>query len=71
MVSEEGVRSRLKMIIAIGEPEKPLMPCGMCRVAIQRYGVRNATVLCCNQSLSKIKKFSISEFYPKPYTQWE
>jgi cytidine deaminase len=71
MASEEGTESRLKIVMAIGEPEEPLMPCGMCRVAIQRYGVKDATILCCNQSLSKIRKFSISELYPHPYTQWE
>ena len=71
MLSNEGIRSRLRMVLTVGEPEKPLMPCGMCRVAIQRYGVKNTTVLCCNQSLSKIRKFSISELYPHPYEEWE
>jgi len=71
MVTEEGIKSKLKIILIVGEIEEPVMPCGMCRVAIERYSVKNAVVLCSNLSLSKVKKFSISELYPNPYKGWE
>ncbi len=70
MVTEEGIKSKLKVILIVGEPQQPIMPCGMCRVAIERYGVRNAVILCSDQSLSKIEKFTISELYPHPYKGW-
>jgi cytidine deaminase len=67
MVTEEGTKAKLKIVLIIGGPEEIVMPCGMCRVAIERYSVKNATVLCANLSLSKIEKFTISELYPYPY----
>lgn len=71
MVTEEGEKSRLKMILIVGEPKKPIMPCGMCRAAIERFSVEDATVLCADLGLSKIQKFTISELYPHPYEGWE
>jgi len=67
MVTEEGINSKFRIIVIVGSPKEMIMPCGMCREAISRYGTKNATVLCANLSLSKIKKFTISELYPHPY----
>lgn len=67
MVTEEGIKSKFKIILIVGSPRKPIMPCGMCRVAIERYGVKDASVLCANLCLSKIEKFTVSELYPHPY----
>jgi len=67
MLTEEGQNSKFKIILVAGSQKEIIMPCGMCREAIKRYGVENATVLCANLSLSKIKKFTISELYPYPY----
>jgi len=67
MLTEEGKNSKFKIILIVGSPKEIIMPCGICREAIKRYGVENATVLCANLSLSKIKKFTISELYPYPY----
>ena len=69
MLTEEGEKSKLKMILIVGGKEEIIMPCGMCRVAIERYGVKNASVLCANLSLTEIKRFTISELYPHPYTE--
>jgi cytidine deaminase len=71
MVTEEGINSKLKIILIVGSPEEPIMPCGMCRVAIYRYGIKDTAVLCANQSLSKIEKYTISELYPHAYQDWE
>ena len=67
LVTEEGVNSKFKIILIVGSPEEITVPCGMCREAINRYGVRDATVLCANLSLNKMEKFTISEIYPYPY----
>lgn len=66
MLTEEGLKSRLKIVLIVGG-RNPVMPCGACRVTIHRYGVKDATVLCSNLSLSEIKKFTILELYPHPY----
>ena len=73
MVTEEGFNAKLKIILIIGSPKDIIMPCGMCREAINRYGVRNATVLCANLSLTRIEKFHIPDLYPRPYDYalWE
>jgi len=71
MVTEEGIKAKLKMVLIVGGPEEIVMPCGMCRVAIERYSIKNATVLCSNLSLSRIRKFTISELYPYPYKGWQ
>jgi len=67
MVTEEGVNAKFKIILIVGSPREIIMPCGMCREAINRYGVKNVSVLCTDLSLSKVKKFIISEIYPHPY----
>jgi len=67
MVTEEGINSKFKIILIVGSPNDVIMPCGMCREAINRYGVGDAAVLCGNLFLTKIKKFTISELYPYPY----
>lgn len=67
LATEEGKNSKFKIILIVGSPREIIMPCGMCREAINRYGDRNATVLCANLSLSKIKRFTIPELYPHPY----
>lgn len=67
MVTEEGTNAKFKIILIVSSSKEIVMPCGMCREAINRYGIKNATVLCSNLSLSKIEKFSISELYPCPY----
>lgn len=70
MVTEEGIKARLKTILIVRDPEETVMPCGMCRVAIERCSAENATVLCSNLYLPKIRKFAISELYPHPYKGW-
>jgi len=67
MVTEEGISSKFRIILIVGSPKEIIVPCGLCREAISRYGTKKATVLCANLSLSKIKKFTISELYPHPY----
>jgi len=67
MVTEEGINSKFKMILVIGSSKEIIMPCGMCREVIRRYGAKDATVLCADLSLSRIKRFTISELYPYPY----
>jgi len=67
MATEEGINAKFKIILIVGSSKEIIMPCGMRREAINRYGTKNATVLCANLSLSKIWKFTISELYPDPY----
>lgn len=67
MLTEESVKARFRIILVVGGPQEMIMPCGMCRVAINRYGVEGASVLCSNLHLSEFRKFSISELYPYPY----
>jgi len=69
MLTEEGKNSRFKIILVVGSPNKVIMPCGICREVIKRYGVENATILCSNQSFTKMDKFKISELYPHPYME--
>lgn len=69
MVTKEGLNSKFKIVLIVGYPKRMVMPCGMCRVAIHKYGTKNSSVLCSNKSLSKIKKFKISELYPHPYEE--
>jgi cytidine deaminase len=66
MITVEGMKSKFKIILIIGSPKEIIMPCGRCRVAIKRYGAKNATILCSNKSLTKIEKYTISEIYPMP-----
>ena len=44
-MAEEEINSKLKIILIVDSLRKPITTCGMCRVAIERYGVRDATVL--------------------------
>lgn len=67
MVTEEGIDSRFRIILVVGSRKEIIMPCGMCREAINRYGTKNTSVLCANLFLAKIKRFTISELYPYPY----
>ena len=67
MVTEEGINSKFKIILIIGGPEEIILPCGICREAISRYGTEDVTILCADLSLSKIKKFTLPELYPYPY----
>lgn len=69
MLTEEGLESKFIIILIVGDSKEILMPCGMCRAAILRYGLKNATVLCSNNFLKKIEKFTISELYPHPYIE--
>jgi cytidine deaminase len=66
MITEEGLNARLETILVVGAPDEIIMPCGICRKTIWRFGVEGATVICTNQSLTKIRKFIISELYPYP-----
>jgi cytidine deaminase len=66
MLTEEGAKAKLKIIFIVGSPKDVIMPCGMCREAINRHSMQNASVLCANLSLSKVKRFTISELYPHP-----
>ena len=67
MITEEGKEAKVKIILVVGSPDEIIMPCGICREAIRRYGVKDVTILCSNLSLSKIEKFTIQELYPHPY----
>ena len=67
MLTEESVKALFRVLLVVGGPQEMIMPCGMCRVAIKRYGVEGASVLCSNLDLSEIRKFTISELYPYPY----
>jgi len=69
MVTEEGWKSKFKIVLIVGYPKSIVMPCGMCRAAIIRYGIKNVSILCSNKSLTKIEKFTISELYPRPYIE--
>lgn len=66
MVSEEGINAKLSMLLVVGGPSEIIPPCGMCRVAIERYATKNPTILCSHLDLSKIEKFTIRELYPHP-----
>ncbi|UCD44911.1 MAG: hypothetical protein JSV27_12520 [Candidatus Bathyarchaeota archaeon] len=66
MITEEGLNARLETVLVVGAPDHIIMPCGICRKTIWRFGVEGATVICATQSLKKIKKFAISELYPHP-----
>ncbi len=67
MLTEEGIYAKFSIILIVGSPVDIIMPCGMCRVAINFYGVRHVSVLCANQTMTLVKKFSIDELYPFPY----
>jgi cytidine deaminase len=69
MLTDEGVDSKFKVLLVVGSPHEIIMPCGICREAIHRYGAENATVLCSNQSFTKLEKFISRELYPHPYTE--
>jgi cytidine deaminase len=61
-------KSKFKLMLILGEPNI-VMPCGMCRAAIFRYGVLSAPILCSNRSITKVERYSISELYPNPYIE--
>jgi cytidine deaminase len=67
MVTQEGVASRIKMILIVGGSEEICMPCGICRTWIYKFGTEETSILCGSLSLTKIERFSISELYPYPY----
>lgn len=67
MLTEEGQNSKFEMILIVGSPKETIMPCGICREAIRRYGVDDASILCTNQSFAGIEKFTVSDLYPRPY----
>jgi cytidine deaminase len=69
MVTEEGIKSKFRIILIVGSSKEIIMPCGMCREAINRYGTKNVTILCTNLSLSEIEKFTLPELYPHPYNE--
>ena len=69
MLTEEGQNSKFKIILIVGSPNDTIMPCGICREAIKRYGVDNASILCTNQSFVKIEKYTIPDLYPHPYEE--
>ena len=67
MVTQEGVASRIRMILIVGGSEEICMPCGICRTWIYKFGTEETSILCGNLPLTKIERFSISELYPYPY----
>ncbi|MHA2434173.1 MAG: cytidine deaminase family protein [Candidatus Thorarchaeota archaeon] len=71
MLTEEGKTAKFKLILIVGSPTETIMPCGICREAMRRYGVENVSVLCSNQEFTKIEKFRVSEIYPYPYEESE
>ena len=66
LITEEGKKSKFKIILVVGAPREIIMPCGRCRIAIKRYGIKNVAILCSNKSLTKIEKYKLSEIYPHP-----
>jgi len=71
MLTEETPESKFKLILIISHSGRRTIPCGMCRAAIFRYGVKNVTILCSDKSLKKIERFTISGLYPNPYIEVE
>jgi cytidine deaminase len=67
MITKEGVDARIKTIVIVGGGNEACMPCGMCRIAIYRYGTEQIAILAANLEFSAVKKFSISELYPHPW----
>lgn len=67
MVSGEGVDARIRTILIVGGSDEVCLPCGMCRIAIYRYGTEDTAILGSNLSLSKVERFTISELYPHPW----
>lgn len=67
MVTQEGVTSRIKMILIVGGSQETCMPCGICRTWIYKFGTEETSILCGNLLLTRIEKFTISELYPYPY----
>jgi cytidine deaminase len=68
MVTQEGVSSRIEMILIVGGDESICMPCGICRTWIYKFGTEDTSILAGNQKLTKVEKFTISDLYPYPYT---
>ena len=66
MLTAEGTKAKLEMVLVVGAPGEIIMPCGRCLVAIKRYGAKDAVVLCADKSLKKVRRFTISQLYPKP-----
>lgn len=66
MVTAEGLRSRFKIILVVGSPEEIIMPCGICREAIRKYGIKDVVILCSTKDLTKIEKFTLHELLPLP-----
>ena len=71
MCTEESEKSRIKVILIISGTDEISMPCGICRCVIYSYKTKKTSILCANLSLSKVKKFTISELYPYPYIEPE
>ncbi len=66
MIASEGKKAKFKIILVIGSEKEIIMLCGRCLVAIKRYGIPDASILCVTKSFSKIEKYLIPKLYPTP-----
>ncbi len=69
MLTEEGRDSKFRIILIVGSPNETVMPCGICREVLNRYGGEGATILCSDQSFTEVERFTITELYPLPYVE--
>jgi len=84
MVLNETEKARIKVLLVAGpvprSQDKPLTPCGACRLAISEFGTKETTILCSEfirkdddwEIFPKIWKFKLSDLYPHPWKDpWE
>ncbi len=70
MCTEEGLNAKVKTLLIMGgSDDRPNIPCGSCRHAIYVTGCEDPVILGANLSLTKIKKYKLSELYPLAYDE--
>jgi cytidine deaminase len=70
MCTEEGLNAKVKtLLIMAGSDDRPNIPCGACRHTIYVTGSEDPVVLGGNLSLTKIRKYRLSELYPYAYDE--
>ncbi len=79
MILKETEKAKIKvLLVACPVPkslDKPLTPCGACRLAIEKFGTEKTTILCSEfirkengwEIFPKIWKFKIEDLYPFPW----
>ncbi len=68
MCTEEGLTAKVKTLLIMGCSDETVnMPCGSCRQAIYGLALGDPVILCGNLSLSKMKKYRLSELLPHPW----